>query len=57
MKEYKIVRQKSNLLKNNDREFEDELNKLAREGWWVINSVCMADSYALKVVLEKDKNR
>jgi len=57
MKEYKIVRQKSNLLKNTDSEFEDELNKLAREGWRVINSVCMADGYALKVILEKDKNR
>ncbi len=57
MKEYKIIRQKGNLLKNTDNEFEDELNKLAREGWHVINSVCMANSYALKVILERDKNR
>ena len=57
MKEYKIIRQKSSLLKNTDTEFENELNKFAREGWRVINSVSMQDTYALKVVLERDKNR
>ena len=57
MKEYKISKQKGHLLKNNDIEFEDELNKLAREGWRVINAVCLADSHVLKVILERDKNR
>ncbi len=56
MKEYKIIRQKTNLLKNNDAEFEKELNGHAREGWCVLNTVFSDTGYALKVILERDIN-
>lgn len=57
MKEYKIIKQKGGFLSNTDSEFEDELNKLAREGWQVISAVHLPDRNGLKVILEKDKNR
>lgn len=57
MKEYKIIRQKTNLLKNTDSDFENELNNFAREGWRVIGTVCLSHTEVLKVVLERDKNR
>ena len=57
MKEYKIIKQKVNLLKNTDTEFEKQLNTLAREGWRVISATCLSHSDILKAVLERDKNR
>lgn len=57
MKEYKIIKQKSNLLKNTDSEFEDQMNKLAREGWRVVSATCLSHTEILKAVLERDKNR
>ncbi|MFH6604840.1 DUF4177 domain-containing protein [Maribacter algicola] len=57
MKEYKIIRQKSNLFKNNDTEFEKELNDYAAKGWNVLNTVFSDNNYALKVILERDKSR
>ncbi len=57
MKEYKIIKQKSNLLKSTDTEFENELNMLAREGWHVISATCLSHTEQLKVVLERNKNR
>ena len=55
MKEYKIVSQKGKLFKNNDAEFEKELNEYAKQGWNVLNSIFNASTYALKVILERDK--
>lgn len=55
MKEYKIVAQRSNLFKNSDLEFEKELNELARQGWNVVNSVFNANTFSLKVIMERDK--
>lgn len=57
MKEYKILKQKSNLLKSTDADFETELNNLAREGWYVISATCLSHTEQLKVVLERDRNR
>lgn len=54
MKEYKIVTQKIGLLKNNDAEFEIELNALAQRGWRVVSVVCM-ELQSLKAVLERDE--
>ena len=51
------IKQKANLLKNTDQQFNDKLNNFAREGWRVISTNHMPESYALKVVLERDKNR
>lgn len=56
MKEYKIIKQKTKLLGNSDGDFEKELNEYARKGWVVKNSVFSDNSYALKVILERDKN-
>jgi len=55
MKEYKIIRQPTKLLGNNDTEFETELNEYARKGWRVLNTVFSESNYALKVILERDK--
>ncbi|WP_339716252.1 DUF4177 domain-containing protein [uncultured Kriegella sp.] len=57
MKEYKILKQKVNLLKNTDEKFETQLNLLAREGWRVITAVTDQGNMGLKVILERDKNR
>lgn len=57
MKEYKIVKQKSSLLKASDAEFETDLNNHAREGWQVINIVYDSNQMILKAVLEKDKHK
>ena len=57
MKEYKILKQKVNLLKNTDESFEDQLNLLAREGWRVVTAVTDQGNMGLKVILERDKNR
>ena len=57
MKEYKIISQGFNLLKNTDAEFEKVLNNHAREGWRVATSAYNHNSSALKVILERDKNR
>ncbi|WP_194526354.1 DUF4177 domain-containing protein [Zobellia roscoffensis] len=57
MKEYKIVKQKSSLLKASDAEFETDLNSHAREGWQVINIVYDSNQMIMKAVLEKDKHR
>lgn len=57
MKEYKIIKQKEKLLGNQDQDFEDELNSLARQGWQVINIVRLSHSNTMKAVLERDKNR
>lgn len=57
MKEYKIIKQKANLLKNTDEAFENQLNTLAREGWRVVSAVTDQGNIGLKVVLERDKNR
>ena len=57
MKEYKILKQKVNLLKNTDESFEDQLNLLAREGWRVLTAVTDQGNMGLKVILERDKNR
>lgn len=56
MKEYKIIKQKESLLRSTDDEFENELNGLARDGWQVASS-CITDMNALKVILERNKNR
>jgi len=56
MKEYKIVSQKGKLFKNNDVEFEEELNAYARQGWSVLNSIFNPNTYSLKVILERGKN-
>ena len=57
MKEYKIVKQKAKVFGNPDQEFEDELNKLAREGWRVISVCSMSHSTLVKAYLERDKFR
>lgn len=57
MKEYKILKQKVNLLKNTDEKFEGQLNLLAREGWRVVTAVTDQVNMGLKVILERDKNR
>jgi len=51
IKEYKIVRQSTGLLKNNDKEFEKELTEFARQGWRVLNTVFSETNYALKVII------
>lgn len=56
MKEYKIIKQKTKILKNNDADFEKELNEYASKGWCVLNTVFSEANYALKVILERDKN-
>lgn len=56
MKEYKIIRQKSKF-RNSDKDFETELNQLAREGWQVITGGIMSSSTFFKVILERNKNR
>ena len=55
MKEYKIIKQKINLLKNNDNLFEKELNDYAKQGWPVLDTVFSDANYALKVILERDR--
>lgn len=55
MREYKIIRQQTKLLGNNDAEFEIELNEHARKGWRVLNTVFSESNYALKVILEREK--
>jgi NADH dehydrogenase/NADH:ubiquinone oxidoreductase subunit G len=57
MKEYKILVQKEKFLKNSDTQFEVELNNLAKEGWRILNTVRLTHSNALKVIMERDKNR
>ncbi len=57
MKEYKVISQGIKFFKNGDAEFEKELNKQAREGWSVVTSVFNQNQSALKVILERDKNR
>tara|TARA_R110002051_G_scaffold120401_2_gene193618 strand:+ start:2493 stop:2666 length:174 start_codon:yes stop_codon:yes gene_type:complete len=57
MKEYKIVKQKGKVFGNADQDFEDELNKLAKEGWRVISVCCMSHSTLVKAYLERDKFR
>lgn len=57
MKEYKILVQKEKFLKNSDTQFEMELNNLAKEGWRILNTVRLTHSNALKVIMERDKNR
>lgn len=57
MKEYKIISQGFNLLKNTDVEFEKKLNGYAREGWSVVTSAYNHNNSGLKVILERDKNR
>ena len=42
------IKQKANLLKNTDQQFEDELNNLAREGWRVISTNHMPDKLCPK---------
>ncbi|UNY98909.1 DUF4177 domain-containing protein [Zhouia spongiae] len=56
MKEYKIIKQKTNLFSNSDKSFEDALNLHARDGWRVISAVFSEKNYALKAILERDKN-
>lgn len=56
IKEYKIIKQKDSLLKSTDDAFENELNALARDGWRVAGS-SLTDMNALKVILEREKNR
>jgi len=57
MKEYKIIKQKEKILGNQDLDFEDKLNSLAKQGWQVIGIVRLTHSNAMKAVLERDKNR
>lgn len=57
MKEYKIIKQKEKFLGNQDLDFEDKLNSLAKQGWQVISIVRLTHSNAMKAVLERDKNR
>ncbi len=57
MKEYKIIKQKEKFLGNQDLDFEDELNSLAKQGWQVISIIRLTHSNAMKAVLERDKNR
>mgnify|MGYP000087988756 CR=1 FL=1 len=57
MKEYKVISQGVKLFKNGDAEFEKELNKHAREGWSVVTSAYNQNNAALKIILERDKNR
>ncbi|MBT8307365.1 MAG: DUF4177 domain-containing protein [Maribacter sp.] len=57
MKEYRIIKQKEKFLGNQDLDFEDELNSLAKQGWQVISIVRLSHSNTMKAVLERDKNR
>ncbi|MBT8296742.1 MAG: DUF4177 domain-containing protein [Maribacter sp.] len=57
MKEYRIIKQKEKFLGNQDLDFEDELNSLAKQGWQVISIIRLTHSNAMKAVLERDKNR
>ncbi|ETN96970.1 DUF4177 domain-containing protein [Zhouia amylolytica] len=56
MKEYKILKQKSNLFTNTDKNFEAELNGYARDGWRVVTTVFSDKNFAIKAILERDKN-
>lgn len=44
-------------LRNSDKDFELEINSLARDGWCVTSSVSDAGSGMFKVIMERDKNR
>ncbi len=57
MKEYKIVKQKGKVFGNPDQEFEDQPNKLAREGWRRVSVCAMSHSTSAKAYLERDKFR
>ncbi|MEO1012834.1 MAG: DUF4177 domain-containing protein [Bacteroidota bacterium] len=57
MREYKIIRQKTNLLKNNDTSFEKELNEYALKGWRVLNTVFNHNTSSLKLLLERDTSK
>jgi hypothetical protein len=52
MKEYKIVTPKLGF-RNRMKNFEDELNQYAREGWRVVN----INQTWTSIVFERDKNR
>ena len=54
MKEYKIIKQEFSWT-NSQKNFEDQLNNFAKQGWRVIN--VLERNSILLAVLEKDKNR
>lgn len=54
MKEYRIIKRG---FWTKDPDFEDKLNKLAREGWEVKSAVGNGHGEFSKIILERDKNR
>jgi hypothetical protein len=54
MKEYKVI--KKGFWKK-DPDFEETLNRFAREGWEVTSAIQNRHGDFSKVILERDKNR
>lgn len=54
MKEYKILKKG---IWTKDKDFEDQLNQFAREGWVVKSAIQNGHGQFSRVILERDKNR